>query len=78
MSNSASLMSSCYLQQQWWTMLLIRSTSIGVIKDCVQLGPCVIWSSGVSAIQGLLKYWSEWEIVWVSAVEGCPLSGAPL
>ena len=34
---------------------------------CVQLGPrklSVIRSSGVSAIQGLLKYWSEWEDSW--------------
>ena len=41
MSNNASLMSSCELQQQWWTTLLKKSTSvrqIGIIKYCLQLG----------------------------------------
>ena len=34
---------------------------------CVQLGPqklSIIWSSGVSTIQGLLKYWSDWKDSW--------------
>ena len=45
----------------------------------------VIRSSRVSAIQGFLKSMEKWSahselsvISWVSAVEGCPLSGAPL
>ena len=49
----------------------------------------IIWSSEVSAIHGLLKYMylSEWKqsglfelsiLSWVSAVDGCPLSGVPL
>ena len=55
---------------------------------CVQLGPrklSVIWSSGVSAIQGLLEVnegqsgLSELSIIlWVSAVQGCQLSGVPV
>ena len=31
---------------------------------CIQLGPqklSVIRSSGVSAVQGLLKYWNQWK-----------------
>ena len=39
-----------------------KSGSLSIV--CVQLGPrklSVIRSSGVSAIQELLKYWSEWK-----------------
>ena len=63
MSNSTNLMPSCELQQQWWTILLKSrrvSAKSGLLSiACVQLGPrklSVIQSSGVSAIQGLLKY----------------------
>ena len=63
-------------QQQWWTILLKRSMSV----VCVQLGPwklSVIRSSRVSAIQGLLKYWSEWEDS--RDFQNCPLyCGCPL
>ena len=50
----------------------------------------IIQSSGVSTIQGLLKYSSERPmegqlglgelsvILWVSAFQGCPLRGVPL
>ena len=54
----------------------------------VQLGVrkvFVIWSSGVSAIQGFLMSMEKWlelselsVISWVSTVERCPLSRVPL
>ena len=47
---------------------------------CVQSGPrklSVTRSSGVSAIQGLLKYWSEWKDS--RDFQNCPLyRGCPL
>ena len=66
-----------------------RSGSLSIA--CVQLGPrklSVIRSSGVSTIQGLLiKVLKSMEgqsglpelsvISWMSAVQGCPLSGVP-
>ena len=59
---------------------------VHVILSLVQLGPrklSVIRSSGMSAIQGLLKIEVNGRTVgtfrivrlsWVSAIEGCPLS----
>ena len=56
------------------------STKFGSLSiACVQLGPrklSVIRSSGVSAIQGLLKYLSEWkysrDFQNCSLYHGCP------
>ena len=47
---------------------------------CLQLGLqklSIKWSSRVSAIQGLLKYWNEWKDSW--DFQNCPLCrGCPL
>ena len=54
-----------------------KSGSLSIV--CVQSGPqkmSVIWNSGVSAIQGLLKYWSEWKDS--RDFQNCPLSEVPL
>ena len=55
-----------------------KSGSLSIV--CVQLGPqklSVIQGSGVSAIQGLLKYSSEWKDS--RDFENCPLyRGCPL
>ena len=60
-----------------------KSGSLSTV--CLQLGPrklSVIRTSGVSAIQGLLKYWSERkdsrDFQNCPLYRGCPLSGVPL
>ena len=57
------------------------STKLGSLSIVrVQLGLrklSVIQSSGMSAVQGLLKYWSEWKNSW--DFQNCPLyCGCPL
>ena len=78
----------------WWKGQWVSTKLELLIIACVQLGPrklSVLWSSGVSTLQRLLKYWNEWKdsrdfhnchavILWMSTVqlEGCPLSRVPL
>ena len=60
-------------QSCWKGRVSAKSGSLSI--DCVHLGPqklSVIRSSGMSAIQGLLKYWSEWKDRW--DFQNCPLN----
>ena len=73
-NSSSSGGQSCWRGRQ--VSAKLRSLSI----VCIQLGPrkpSIIWSRGVSTIQGLLKYWSEWKDS--QGVQNCPLyRGCPL
>ena len=73
----------CFIQSCWkGRRVFTKSGSLSVA--CIQLGPrklSVIRSSGVSAIQGLLQYWSEWKDSWdfqncpvYHRCQGCPLT----
>ena len=59
---------------------------IRLIKYCLHINGTMknvryTKQQGVSAVSGLLKYWSEWKDSWefqYIMVDGCPLGGVPL
>ena len=68
---SSILFLQCLSRLATWALWAAPFSQMSFPNSLSQIPSSVIQSSGVSAVQGLLKHWSEWKDSWTSGGVHC-------